>query len=63
MDGTTVDYVVIPIVAVICLATWLATVYWADGPDAARSRPAQRGAGRASGQHRTTQAAGPRAIS
>lgn len=30
MDGTTVDYVVIPIVAVICLATWLATVYWAD---------------------------------
>jgi hypothetical protein len=30
MDGTTVDYVVIPIVAVICLATWLAMVYWAD---------------------------------
>ena len=30
MDGTTVDYVIIPIVAVVCLATWLATVYWAD---------------------------------
>ena len=30
MDGTTVDDVIIPIVAVICLATWLATVYWAD---------------------------------
>ena len=56
MDGTTVDYVVIPIVAVICLATWLATVYWADAhprksprtaamtaePDAAEGRAAAR---------------------
>jgi hypothetical protein len=30
MDGTTADYIVIPIVAIICLAVWLATIYWAD---------------------------------
>ena len=40
MDGTTVDYVIIPIVAVICLATWLATVYWADAHPRKRLRTA-----------------------
>jgi hypothetical protein len=49
MDGTTADYIVIPIVAIICLATWLATIYWADahprkGP---RAVAGQAGAARA----------------
>jgi len=30
MDGSTVDFIAIPIVAVISLAAWLITVYWAD---------------------------------
>ena len=41
MDGTTVDYVIIPIVAVICLATWLTTVYWADAHPRKRLRTGQ----------------------
>jgi hypothetical protein len=30
MDGASVDFIVIPIVAIISLATWLAAIYWAD---------------------------------
>jgi hypothetical protein len=30
MDGSSVDFIVIPIVAVISLAVWLVMVYWAD---------------------------------
>ena len=30
MDGSSVDFIVIPIVAVISLAAWLVMVYWAD---------------------------------
>jgi len=30
MDGAAVDFIVIPIVAIISLATWLAAIYWAD---------------------------------
>jgi hypothetical protein len=30
MDGSSVDFIVIPIVAIICLATWLGGIYWAD---------------------------------
>ena len=30
MDGATIDFIVIPIVAIINLATWLAAIYWAD---------------------------------
>jgi hypothetical protein len=28
MSGSSIDYVVIPIVAVICLAVWLGAVYY-----------------------------------
>ena len=30
MDGTSADFIVIPIVAVISLAAWLVPIYWAD---------------------------------
>jgi hypothetical protein len=30
MDGSTIDFILIPIVAIISLATWLAATYWAD---------------------------------
>ena len=30
MDGSSVDFIIIPIVAVISLAVWLVMVYWAD---------------------------------
>ena len=30
MDGSTIDVIIIPIVAIISLAAWLAPIYWAD---------------------------------
>jgi hypothetical protein len=30
MDGATIDFIVIPIVAIISLAAWLVPIYWAD---------------------------------
>jgi hypothetical protein len=30
MTGSSIDFIVIPIVAVICLAVWLIMVYYAD---------------------------------
>jgi hypothetical protein len=47
MDGTTADYIVIPIVAVICLATWLAAIYWADAHPRKAPRAAAGQAGAA----------------
>jgi len=45
MDGASVDFIVIPIVAIISLATWLAAIYWADShprtsPRTTTARPA-----------------------
>jgi hypothetical protein len=30
MDGSSVVFIVLPIVSIICLATWLGGIYWAD---------------------------------
>jgi hypothetical protein len=41
MDGSPIDYIIIPIVAIISLATWLAAIYWADShPRTTTERPA-----------------------
>jgi hypothetical protein len=40
MDGSNYDFIVIPIVALICLASWLAIIYWADGHPKTGPRPA-----------------------
>jgi hypothetical protein len=40
MDGSSVDFIVIPIVAVISLAAWLVVVYWADSHPAKSQRTA-----------------------
>jgi hypothetical protein len=40
MDGASYDFIVIPIVALICLAFWLSIMFWADGHPKVSPRPA-----------------------
>ena len=40
MDGASYDFIVIPIVALICLAAWLSIMYWADAHPKTSPRPA-----------------------
>jgi hypothetical protein len=44
MDGSTADIIVVPIVAAICLATWLFLVYYASAHP--QWRDGKRGTGR-----------------
>ena len=65
MDGSSVDFIVIPIVAVISLAAWLVMVYWADShpPKSQRTAMVTGEQDAAAGQADTTgtaqSAAGP----
>jgi hypothetical protein len=40
MDGASYDFIVIPIVALVCLASWLSIMYWADAHPKVSPRPA-----------------------
>jgi hypothetical protein len=44
MTGSSIDFIVIPIVATICLAAWLIMVYYADSHPRWREPPAGPGA-------------------
>jgi hypothetical protein len=40
MDGASYDFIVIPIVALICLGSWLSIMFWADAHPKVSPRPA-----------------------
>jgi hypothetical protein len=40
MDGASYDFIVIPIVALVCLASWLSIMFWADAHPKVSPRPA-----------------------
>jgi len=40
MDGASYDFIVIPIVALVCLGSWLYIMFWMDGHPKVSPRPA-----------------------
>ena len=52
MDGSGLSLIVVPVVAVICLAVWLIMVFYADSHPQWDRAPGRRNSGRAAPAHR-----------
>ena len=58
MDGSGLSLIVVPVVAVICLAAWLIMVFYADSHPRWDRAPGHRNPGRAAPAHRRLDEAG-----